>query len=241
MTNNSGRIERYYDTHEVPGGEGLNQTFAHFYTIRYLIDYVNKLFCGKRVGVLSRVNIKLNRQFKEGPDIAVIDGLDLKDLWGKGVEEFQIGKHGSAPRVIFEITSALTWRQDLEVKPARYCKMGVTEYFVYGPEGEPTWNENWNKHNRLVGWRRNNRLEQYELLEKDKFGRLWSDELASWLVVEPAGLRLYDVDGELRLTEAEALQQRLEAETRRANAVNLEKQKLVEKLRKLGINPEELL
>src|ERR1700712_1554521 len=127
MPNNPNRIERYYDTHEIPGGEGLNQTFAHFYTIQTLIEHVNNFSFGRRVGILSRVNIKLNRQFKDAPDIAVIDGLDLNDLLGKGANDYRIGTHGPAPNLVFEITSAITWQCDLEQKPARYYKMGVAE------------------------------------------------------------------------------------------------------------------
>jgi hypothetical protein len=75
-------------------------------------------------------------------------------------------------------------------------------------------------------------LGHYELLVKDEAGRLWSEELASWLAIEPEGLRLYTVDGQFRLTEAEALQQGIEAERRKA-------QRLAEMLKNLGYNSEE--
>ena len=57
-------------------------------------------------------------------------------------------------------------------------------------------------------------------------GRLWSVQLDSWLVPDREYLRLYDRQGHLRLTQAEA-------EARRA-------QTLAEKLRSLGIDPDQL-
>ena len=55
--------------------------------------------------------------------------------------------------------------------------------------------------------------------------------MESFLVPDYADLRLYDRNGQLRLTRAEAEVRR--AETRRANA-------LAEKLRSLGIDPDQI-
>lgn len=86
-------------------------------------------------------------------------------------------------------------------------------------------------------------------------GRLWSPHLSSFLVPDSAYLRLYDRSGRLRLTEAEA-----EAEARRAamhlaeaeaearrDAMHLAEEQgekartFAEKLRSLGVDPEQLL
>ncbi len=58
-------------------------------------------------------------------------------------------------------------------------------------------------------------------------GSLWSPSLESWLVPDGVTLRLYDRTGQIRLTHAEA-------EARRAQA-------LAEKLRSLGVDPDQLL
>jgi hypothetical protein len=58
-------------------------------------------------------------------------------------------------------------------------------------------------------------------------GWLWSEHLESWLVSDQAYLRLYDRHHQLRLTGEEALAQRAEV--------------LAEKLRSLGVNPDESL
>jgi hypothetical protein len=132
--------------------------------------------------------------------------------------------------------------------------MGVNEYFVFDPNSRSFWTGQWRKHNRLIGWRRNPASGQYELLVKDKAGRLWSEELASWLVIEGEGLRLYTAEGQLRLTEAEAQAQRAETERRkaeterrraevefqRAEAESQKAARLAEMLRKLGHNLEDL-
>ncbi len=65
-------------------------------------------------------------------------------------------------------------------------------------------------------------------------GSLWSPGLESWLVPDGAALRLYDRNGQMRLTRAEAEAQRAEAEIRRSQA-------LAEKLRSLGIDPDQVL
>jgi Uma2 family endonuclease len=217
MTIKANHIERYYDTHEVEGAE-LTQSVEHFLAIQYLIVVLQWLFHGQRVGIISSVNFY--RTGKPGeipisPDIAVADGLERRP---DGTASYFVGEESPPPRVAFEIASKETWRQDLEEKPAKYNALGVNEYFVFDPNEQPNWTKQWRRHNRLIGWRRNPASGQYELLVKDEAGRLWSEELASWLVVEGEGLRLYNAEGQLRLTEAEAQEQRAEAEFQRAEA-----------------------
>jgi hypothetical protein len=64
-------------------------------------------------------------------------------------------------------------------------------------------------------------------------GSLWSQHLESLLVPDREYLRLYDSTGQRRLTGEEA-----EAEARRAEARRAEA--LAEKLRSLGIDPDQL-
>jgi hypothetical protein len=63
-------------------------------------------------------------------------------------------------------------------------------------------------------------------------GRIWSTHLDSFLVPDEKYLRLYDRFGHLRLTGFEAQTIRAEMEAQRANS-------LAEKLRKLGIDPDQ--
>jgi Uma2 family endonuclease len=250
MTIKANRIERYYDTHELEGDE-LTQSLSHFAVINYLITVLQWLFHARQVGVVSNVNFYRTENPKEtsiSPDIAVVDGLVVQLPALGGMPSYYVGADGPPPRVVFEIASRETWRQDLEEKPARYAAMGVKEYFVYDPTEQPVWTRQWRGYNRLIGWRRNPASGQPELLSKDLFGRLWSAELESWLAVEPEGLRLYTAEGSLRLTEAQAQEQRAEAEYQRAEAekrkTEAERQraeKLAEMLRKLGHDPDDVI
>jgi hypothetical protein len=72
---------------------------------------------------------------------------------------------------------------------------------------------------RLFGWRGDALLERMTPLWPNKDGSLWSEQLASFLVPDEPLLRLTDRNRQLRLTQAEAL---------------------AEKLRSLGIDPDQL-
>ena len=79
-------------------------------------------------------------------------------------------------------------------------------------------------------------------------GSLWSPDLESWLVPDGTFLRLYDRAGQMRLTHAESEAQRAEAEAQRAEIADQRaeaearrSQALAEKLRSLGIGPDQIL
>ena len=114
---------------------------------------------------------------------------------------------------------------------------------------------------RLLGWRLDQTRGEMVPMLADPGGRLWSEQLESWLVPDGAFLRLSDRSGQRRLTQAEAEAEarqaearRAEAEARRADAATrkaeIEAQRaqaeaqraqaLAEKLRSLGVNPDEV-
>jgi len=139
-----------------------------------------------------------------------------------------------------------------------YARMGVKEYYAYDPNEPPLRR---GRGRRLFGWHlERDRREMRELLPSQD-GRLWSPYLASWLVPDREYLRLYDSQGQRRLTRAEAEtlradeeKRRDEIEARRAEAeterAEMEAQRaetttksaraLAEKLRSLGIDPDQL-
>ena len=139
------------------------------------------------------------------------------------VRSWRVGKTGPAPQVVFEIASEETWKSDLQEKPGKYARMGVTEYFAYDPNERPLDRKT---ARRLFGWHLDpaEGVMQEMLLRPD--GSLWSSQLQSVLVPQGEFLRLYDRQGHLRLTQGEA-------EARRAEV-------LAEKLRSLGIDPDQL-
>ncbi len=219
MTTRANRIERYYDSHEIEGEE-VSQSRLHYIIIRYLIAVLEGYLQGQLAGVISNVNFYLTDNALEqpkSPDIALLDGWQ-SDPYKQGQEptNYTIGQDGLPPRLAFEISSEKTWRIDLENKPAQYATMGIEEYFVFDPNIPTLWKHQWRAKGRLVGWRRG-ADGQYIELEKDQNGRIWSEEVQSWLVVEGKLLVLYSAEGERRLTkeELDARQIAIEQQARR--------------------------
>jgi hypothetical protein len=108
--------------------------------------------------------------------------------------------------------------------------MGVQEYVVYDPNEPRCWDDK----PRLRGWRLNPDTGTLDERVPDERGRLWSVHLDSWLVPDGPYLRLADRYGNMRLTGEETQARRADAEARRAAA-------LAEKLRTLGLNPDEVI
>jgi hypothetical protein len=173
------------------------------------------------------------------PDLAIIKGVTLGPLTSWRVETT-----GPAPQVVLEILSPETWKKDLEEKPDLYARLRVQEYFAYDPTPSPlaaTTQE------RLFGWRRDPLSGRMLALLPNEDGSLWSRELDSFLVPDKQMLRLSESNRQLRLTEAEAQAQQVEVEAaaRRAEAearqaAERRAEVLAEKLRSLGIDPDQL-
>jgi len=232
-------IERYYDSHqsELEEEEELGQSRSHFQAIQYLLLILQWLFesKGQKVGIVSEIGFYQTANKLEKPrqpDLAVVDGLEVVPKRKKDYSpSYYVGADGPPPRLIFEIASQNTWQADLEEKPGVYARMGVKEYFVFDPQpGLGVWTNQWRAKERLIGWRLQGDG-SYAELAKDEQGRMWSEELESWLVLDPAKneqLLLYSAEGELRVNKAEAESQRAEAaqqnslsERRRADSAEL--------------------
>jgi hypothetical protein len=91
---------------------------------------------------------------------------------------------------------------------------------------------------RLFGWRLD--LASGNMLPLPPDGSLWSRELDSFLVPDQQLLRLYDGSHQLRLTGEEAEARRAEVEAQRAEAEARRAHVLAEKLRSLGIDPDQV-
>jgi len=152
------------------------------------------------------------------------------------VRSWRVGKTGPAPHVVIEIASQETWNKDLQEKPVKYAAMGVEEYFAYDPN-EPVLLRDGR---RLFGWRLDRATRSMRELPLDPQGRLWSLHLESYLVSDGAYLRLYDSTGQLRLTQGELETQRADMEAQRADAGERRADALAEKLRSLGIDPDQI-
>ncbi|MEI6045121.1 MAG: Uma2 family endonuclease [Chloroflexota bacterium] len=213
-------IEHYYDSQQLEGEE-LTQSFAHYVAIQYLIAVLEWFFYGKNVGVVSNVNFYQIEHLKDppkSPDIAVVEGLVPEERTNEDNPSYWIGDDGPPPLVVFEVASKETWLNDLETKPKSYAGIGIPEYFSFDPNEPSVWTGTWREQLRLVGWRLDTLSGEYRRVEKDGAGRLWSEQLQSWLTIEDKHLRLYTREGELRLTGFEAQTQRAALERARAEA-----------------------
>jgi Uma2 family endonuclease len=234
-------IEHYYDWHPLEEEE-MAVTSFHADLVTYLAAILRWHFRQHVCSIHENLNFYQSRDYMErplAPDIAVNKGIPYT-----GRRSWIIGLTGGPPQVVFEILSSDTWSKDVDEKPLRYARMGVEEYFAYDPNEPPLAAETTQ---RLFGWRLDRPQGQMVRLPLDAQGRLWSQQLDCWLVPDGTLLRLVDNQQQVWLTEAEAQAQRADleaiarqAETSRADAEARRAAALAEKLRSLGINPDEL-
>lgn len=174
---------------------------VHNRLVDYLIQVLSWLYRSQLHTVEREISFYQTANSDEKPlypDVFVLKGQELTQL-----TSYRLGVTGPPPNVFIEIVSTKTRRTDLEVKPKRYEKWGVAEYFVYDPRPcTPKQNEP-----RLYAWRL---VEgKFQPIEPDNQGRMWSEQLVSWFGSDGAFVRLYDEEGNQRLTQAERLAARL--------------------------------
>lgn len=180
------------------------------------------------------------------PDVFVIFGVSQRQrrsykTWDEG---------GKLPQFILEVTSHSTRRQDEVTKPELYASLGVQEYFQYDPTGDYLTPQL--KGSRLV----DGVYQPLELSPNDLgLPRIYSDILGLDLCLQPIEsadvrspsrwplseqLRFYDPrTGEKLLSYSELVESR-ETERRRADEAQLQANRLAERLRALGIDPDDL-
>jgi len=204
-------------------------------------------FSGGNMFVYYSTEQLRNRDFR-GPDFfAVLDVDGEKERQGWVVWE----EGGRYPDVIVELMSPSTAAVDVGAKKGIYEQIFRTSnYFVYDPFDA----------NSLRGWELNRR--GYEELEASDRGWLWCETLGLWLGIwegtilrETAQwLRFYDREGKLvplpeerEHQRAEQAIQQAEQATQRAEqaeaALEQERRKqqaLLEKLKAMGIEPDDL-
>jgi Uma2 family endonuclease len=217
----------------------MGDTAVHLNLMIYLRDLLKWFYRVEGWYVAGNLNIYLTTNKKEYPlvpDVALFKGVVLSKAKEERLRSWRMTlPERPSPTVVFEICSKDTWKDDLEKKPDKYGQMGVKEYYSYDPNTPLYWRD---KSRRLRGWHYQG-AEIIEL-EPDERGWFWSNELDSWLVSDNALLRLYDRDGQIRLTEAEAERAAKEAERAAKEAERAAKELAWAKLRELNIDPEKL-
>ena len=176
--------------------------------VRYRWRDRTDFFAGGNMFIYYSLQQARNRDYR-GPDFFVVKDIDGSYPRQKWVVWEENGRY---PDVIIELMSPSTAQEDLGRKKELYERTFHTaEYFCYDPEEQ-----------RLYGWRLGE--PGYLPLRVNEQGCVWSAQLDAWLGTRPGlyhqeqavWLRLFDADGRLILTEAEAEYQRAETELQRA-------------------------
>lgn len=227
-------------------GEPLKSN-RHRIAMNVLIDSVHQqlgnrtdYFTGGNMFVYYSRTQARNRDFR-GPDFFVVLGVDgTKPRQGWVVWD----EDGRYPDVIVELMSPSTAAVDLGEKKAIYSEIfHTTDYFVYDPFHPES----------LQGWHLQCR--SYEPITPNEQGQLWCKSLGLWLGLWEGTLlretavwaRFFTPEGELVPLPAEWERQRAEQERERAeaaetalNAAQEREKRLSDRLRALGIDPDEL-
>lgn len=225
-------------------GEPLESNW-HRAQMNLLIDIVyyrwrdrNDFFAGGNMFIYYSLRQARNRDYK-GPDFFLVKNIESGHSRPKWVVWEEDGRY---PNVIVELMSPTTRHEDLGNKKTLYEQTFKTgNYFCYDPDTE-----------ELFGWTFNGEG-VYRPLEPDEDGRLWSSELEAWiglwsgkyLETPDLWLRLFDEDGNLLPTTAEAAQIEAdkakavaEAAQAKADAEWQRAERLAAQLRALGVDPD---
>lgn len=168
-----------------------------------------------------------NNKLRQAPDVMVVFGAKKGDRgsymqWREG---------GIAPQVVFEILSPGNTLTEMNKKQVFYSRYGVEEYYIYDPDK-----------NDLSGWLRG--ADGLDVIE----------DIAAWVSprlgirfdLSEAALQLFRPDDTLFTTYLEisqqlaAAQQAAEQERQRAEQEHQRAERLAERLRAMGVDPEEI-
>jgi Uma2 family endonuclease len=173
-----------------------------------------------------------NQDFR-GPDVFVVLGVPQKER-----KSWVVWEEGKGPDVVIELLSESTAEYDKTWKKDIYReRLRVPEYYWFDPFNPEDW----------AGFRLQGNY--YEPLLRDEQGRLPSPCLGLSLVrwsgvyagVDTVWLRWATAAGELLLTAQESAERGIVLERQRAEQERQRAEKLVAKLRALGLDPDEIV
>jgi Uma2 family endonuclease len=227
-------VERYiipdFPNIDLPEEDGVPlETNWHRLQINLLDDIIRyrwrertDFFAGGNMFIYYSLQQARNRDYR-GPDFFVVKDIDGSYPRQKWVVWEENGRY---PDIIVELMSPSTAQEDLGNKKELYERTFHTpEYFCYDPDER-----------KLYGWRLGE--QGYTSLAPNDEGRLWSAQLDGWIgpwegtyhEEQAIWLRLFEKEGQLSPTEAEAERQRAEAERQRAEAAEAELARLRQEL-----------
>jgi Uma2 family endonuclease len=194
------------------------------YNLEWLFGHDPNVFVA---GDLLWYAVEGNNKIRQAPDVMVVFGVPKGDRGS-----YMQWKEGNIPpQVVFEILSPGNTLTEMNKKQAFYNRYGVEEYYLYDPDK-----------NDLSGFLR----VEGNLEVIDEINNLVSPRLGIRFDLSGDELRIYRPDGnsfasyfeisqqlQSALQEVEKVKKRAEQEYQRA-------EKLAERLRSLGIDPEEI-
>lgn len=172
------------------------------------------------------------------PDVLITTGVEMRAR-----ETYKLWEVGKAPELVIEVTSRTTKLRDIGIKKGLYEALGVREYILFDPRNE------YLKPRFQVFRREGELFVPYLTPEGTGYASLLG---LTFKVVEDT-LRIYETatgvlvptPGEMRLSlkkEQEkvlAEREKAEAEREKAEAEKARADRLADKLRKMGLDPDE--
>ena len=200
------------------------ETYRHLKQLILLLNCLERLwqerqdfFAGGNMSVYYSIR-QLKSEDVRGPDFFVVLNTERKDRKSWVVWD----EDGKYPNFILEILSDSTAKNDRGLKKQLYQDVFRTpDYFWFDPYTL-----------EFAGFKLNYR--RYEQIVPNEQGWLWSDELQLYLGIVTEKLRFFTAEGELVLTPEEAE----EAERKRAEEAEEKAERLLQKLREMGVDPD---
>ncbi len=159
----------------------MAETDIHRDQIYYLIEALKIYFNHLEDVYVSGNNLVYYEQDSERKVFSP-DAMICFDVSNKTRHTYKLWEEKVFPQVIFEVSSRLTWSEDLNRKWLLYQQFGVKEYYVFDPEydylPEP-----------LVAYRLMNGELRHVSVKND---RIFSDELGLEVVNTGDGLRFFN-------------------------------------------------
>ena len=206
----------------VEDGEPLAESYEHLRAIFNIFSSLTQYLMGQQALVLSNQFLFYSQGYPKlrvTPDVMVIF-----DVAPGGRPNYKIWEEGQIPRVIFEITSPSTHRQDQGLKYDLYEQLGVAEYWLFDPKGE------WIPE-QLQGYQLHRGV--YELIEDNI-----SQALQLELKIEGQYLGFYRLDNQAKLLAPDELFTALQQSQVEAAKERLRIQQAIPRLRELGLSAE---
>ena len=212
-------------------GKPLAESQEHLRAIFNIFSALSQYLMGQDVSVFSNQFLFYSQGYPKlrvAPDVMVVF-----DVTPDGRPNYKIWEEGQVPKVIFEITSPSTRRQDQGLKYDLYEQLGVSEYWLFDPKGE------WIPE-QLKGYKLHR--DTYELIEDNI-----SQALQLELRIEGQYIGFYRLDNEAKLLAPDELffalqeeqQARREADFQ-TDQERLRIQQAIPRLRELGLSVEQI-